>query len=690
MPQILVKLMELCQSEDAGIAELASLISKDAAMTAKILRVANSSGFHRASRIASLDQSLTVIGLDMVKTLLISESVFQLFDNITPHHGDDLRGFWKHSLITAEIARLIAEKMGEVSIEEAYLAGLLHDVGRLALLAVAPREYAHSFLADDDENLCALELRTLQMTHAQVGASMIEHWKLDSFLADSVLYHHDPIARLKNVPRLVRVVSLAHRLVALDADLNAAAALCGISLEDVNAICTTAAERVVVAAEHLGIKLDGEPWKDAAKPASAPGAANNGLNAHMRNLVLAAELGRTWSNTEGSLPDAITRTALVLFDFKDAALFLTDASGKVLKGGAAGSARARLSEVSIPLDSDGSIVQSALQRRLATISPREQPVGIAEEQIARILEAECLVCLPLGNKDRCAGVLVGGAAPWQLSEFRKRESLLLAFGNNAAAALTANEKEARDASRELENLSEKFQQAAKRVAHEVNNPLSIIKNYLGVLNRKLARQEMVGSELNILNEEIDRVGQLVNQFAEIQPMDIAESAEIDTVIADVVRLFSATEFVPATVKILTQAQDEACEVDGDVGSIKQILINLIKNAVEAMPSGGTIEISNNGVIHRDGRTFVEIWVRDTGTGLPPAIRANLGSPVSSTKGGEHRGLGLNIVHSLVAQMQGLVHCRSGKSGTTFELLLPVARAGERAALHADRTAGTTA
>ena len=83
----------------------------------------------------------------------------------------------------------------------AYLAGLLHNVGRLALLATAPKEYAFNFTARDDEDLCAVEQRTLQITHTEAGAWLIERWQLDSFLADSVLYHHEPLARLEAASR---------------------------------------------------------------------------------------------------------------------------------------------------------------------------------------------------------------------------------------------------------------------------------------------------------------------------------------------------------------------------------------------------------------------------------------------------------------------------------------------------------
>src|SRR5471032_2051585 len=214
MPQILIKLIEHLQADDAGMPELAALIAKDAAMTSKILTVANSSAYHRNAnaRAVSLEQSLVSLGTDMIKTLVISESVFQTFNSF-PHSGStDLRGFWKGSLTTAVIARDIAKRMDYPHVEEAYLAGLLHNVGRLALLATAPKEYAFNFMARDDEDLCAVEQRTLQITHSEAGAWLIERWHLDSFLADSVLYHHEPVSRLESAHPLIRIVRLSHLL----------------------------------------------------------------------------------------------------------------------------------------------------------------------------------------------------------------------------------------------------------------------------------------------------------------------------------------------------------------------------------------------------------------------------------------------------------------------------------------------
>ncbi|RZA07977.1 MAG: HDOD domain-containing protein, partial [Proteobacteria bacterium] len=138
MPQILIKLLGHLQADDLGMAELAALIANDAGMTAKLLAVANSSAYHRNGRTVNLEQSLVSLGTDMIKTLVISDSVFQTFNSF-PHAGSiDLRAFWKNSLTAAVIARDAARMLDYVHPEEAYLAGLLHNVGRLALLAAAP------------------------------------------------------------------------------------------------------------------------------------------------------------------------------------------------------------------------------------------------------------------------------------------------------------------------------------------------------------------------------------------------------------------------------------------------------------------------------------------------------------------------------------------------------------------------
>jgi len=678
MPQILIKLIEHLQADDAGMPELAALIAKDAGMTSKILTVANSSAYHRNGRTTGLEQSLVALGTDMIKTLVISESVFQTFNSFPHSNSTDLRGFWKNSLTTAVIARDIARKMDYPHVEEAYLAGLLHNVGRLALLATAPKEYAFNFMARDDEDLCAVEQRTLQITHAEAGAWLIERWHLDSFLADSVLYHHEPVARLESAHPLIRYVRLAHLLSShRDEELaiEDSSRLCGLDGDELEQIINAAARQVQKSAEYLGIDLTGAD-DIVTPPAYAPPLVDpvqQRLSEEVRNMVLVSEMGQTFARQqgEGNLLESMTRSARILFDFDTTVVLLENPTGHALMGSAAGEQQQqRLAEFSIPLTRGGVVAEAAMERKLAYVSRDAQALSIAEEQLFRILGTDSLVCVPLVANQRCLGVLIGGAASWQMSGFQKRERFLQSFGTQAAQALETAMSERGHAKRQLAHVAEEYREASRRVVHEVNNPLSIIKNYLSVLDSKLARREPVVGEMSILNEEIDRVGQLISGLADLQPTEASRVTDVARVVDDVLRLFRATDFVPASVQIVVRMQEAPAEIDGDADILKQILVNLIKNAVEALPGGGKIEISNRGHVNRDRRLYLELVVSDSGPGLSAEVLANLFSAVRSAKEGAHHGIGLSIVHSLVKKMQGLITCRSGKTGTTFEILLP--------------------
>jgi signal transduction histidine kinase len=124
------------------------------------------------------------------------------------------------------------------------------------------------------------------------------------------------------------------------------------------------------------------------------------------------------------------------------------------------------------------------------------------------------------------------------------------------------------------------------------------------------------------------------------------------------------------VQVLVRMLDDPNEIDGDADLLKQILVNLVKNSIEALEGGGRIEIANRGHVNRDRKLYVELVVADTGPGLSPDVLANLFSKVESKKEGKHHGLGLSIVHDLVRKLNGLITCRSGKDGTSFEILLP--------------------
>jgi HD-like signal output (HDOD) protein/signal transduction histidine kinase len=698
MPQILIKLLAHLQADDLGIPELAALVAKDAGMTGKILTVASSSAYHRGARQPNLEQAMVELGTDMIKTLVISDSVFQTFNSFPNSGATDLRAFWKHSLTAAVLARELARHINYSQPEEAYLAGLLHNVGRLALLATAPKEYGFNFSARDDDDLCAVEQRTLQITHAEAGAWLIERWQLDSFLADSVLYHHEPGERLEDAHPLIRVVRAAHLLAGHghgqgndDALVAEAGALCKLEPSRANELLAQAARQVERAAAHLGIDLAGAddiPALPAFAPPPPVDPVQQRLTEEMRNLVLVSEIGQNFARQQGEsgLLESMTRSARVLFDFENAAVLLENPTGHALVGAPTANQQ-RIAEFSISLAKGGAVAKAALERRMAFVRRGGAPLGLNEDQLLRMLGTESLVCVPLVSGARCLGVLIGGIASWQVPACQKRERFMQSFGAQAASALENAMLERGHTRRQLAHVAEEYREASRRVVHEVNNPLSIIKNYLSVLDSKLERQEPVAGELSILNEEIDRVGQLVNSLTELQPggqagvqslLEGGLSANVARVVEEVLRLFRATNFVPPNVEIEVSTVDESGRIEGDPDILKQILVNLVKNAIEALAdTGGRIEIASRGHVNRERRLYLELVVSDTGPGLSREVLANLFSAVKSTKGGPHHGLGLSIVHSLVKKLNGHIACRSGKTGTSFEILLP-AHAGASA------------
>jgi putative nucleotidyltransferase with HDIG domain len=698
MPQILLKLLELCQSDETGMAELAKLIANDAGMTSKILNVANSAAYHRGGAKVGLLQALHVLGADMIKTLVISESVYQTFNGFPHSASNDLRGFWKHSLTAAVVAREMAKVMGYAHCEEAYLAGLLHDVGRLALLAAAPNEYSFNFTAQDSEELCAVEERSLQISHAEAGAWLIGRWNLDSFMADGVLYHHEAAERVVNAHPLIRIVHLAHWLANHDGQTplpENAGALCQISVGDMESIRGGAAAQVIKAAAYLGVDLSGVDDVVAPVAHTAPTAPTPAVNPvqqrlsdEVRNSALMAEMGQSFARQKDDrqLLEVMRQNARILFHLENTVFLRMNGALQTLVGVSMGEQHQRLSEFSIAMSGGGAIAESARQGKLCFISREQELCGLGEDQLMRVFAADCLICVPLSAGAKCLGVLVGGVPSWQRDDLKRRERFLQAFGAQAATSLDTADRERGEVERRIAIVQDEHRQDSRRVVHEISNPLTIIKNYLGVLDDKLVGQEDVSAELSILHEEIDRVGNLLSEFAGAQPKEQKGLTEINQVVNDLVRLFRESKFLPPSVQIIARMSEQACEMDGAAGTLKQILVNLIKNAVEAMPNGGNIEVVNNGLVQRDGRAYFDLCVKDSGPGIPTQVLAKLFSPVQSTKSGVNRGIGLSIVYSLVKKLNGQISCVSSQTGTQFEIHLPAARVSVQRA--APLTSGT--
>lgn len=209
LPTVALEILELVGQEDVDIKAIAKAISHDAALSGKLLKTVNSSLFGQRRQIGTISDAIVVLGLKGVKTLALG---FALIGKLNESAGDgfDHIEFWKRSVYTAIAARTMAKQFGLVQQEEAFLGGLLQDLGILVLFQVLGDDYQQLIdQADGDHRkLQNLEQQNLDLEHAQVGAALAESWKLPRLLAEPIRFHVQPDNGPEDLKPLIRCVAL--------------------------------------------------------------------------------------------------------------------------------------------------------------------------------------------------------------------------------------------------------------------------------------------------------------------------------------------------------------------------------------------------------------------------------------------------------------------------------------------------
>jgi len=698
LPHVLLRVLDACNSNETSFSAIAEIISKDTALSSKVIGASSSALYGKPNKITAFEQKLIMLGLDMVRTIAISSSVYQVFSNISSSSPEfDMKSFWGRSLTSATLAKLLAQETDYPHPEEAYLTGLLLDVGQLVLWSNFPKQYA-TLSADvvDDLQLMQRETEEIGSNHCEVGAWLVGSWHLNSFLADAVLYHHVLASRVTDAHPLIRIAHVANSMsLANPSDeekLADAALLLGITLADSRRIISKARELVTKIAQSLDIEIEIDTGTAGAPEAGATSEKPDQDKLHQKRMQLALEvrdialvdgiaLGVTAAPpTLDGILLAIQRSLHILFGFQNIIFFLRDRESGTLHGKSLASQQELVNEMAIPPRRGNSIVTDVLHVRSAYssfVSAENGTLTVLDDQIARLMQAEGFYCQPLVAQDTIVGTVLFGLAKVQLPQVEKQRKLISMFAQQASQTLAAwhvdNEQVQRT---EFEAISAS-RAKARQVVHEANNPLSIIKNYIKLLSVKLPQEDTVQGDLAIIREEIDRVTKIIRQVTEVTEAyaNPLEELNVNGVIQDLYKIFFESLFAQHQIVVQTQLDPSLPNIVADRDKLKQVLINLMKNAAEAMPEGGLLLISTRGNIIRDGNEYVEISIVDNGPGIPRHIMADLFKPVSSTKGKGHAGLGLMIVKNLVDELKGRIFCQSNEiSGTAFQVLLPVTAA----------------
>lgn len=192
LPSIFYELQEAVENPDSSYEEIQNLISMDPGLTARLLRIVNSPFYGFNTRIDCISRALDVIGLKQLSDLVLSTVVVEQFKGI-PARLIDMNEFWRHSIACGLGAKIIASHNGESHTEPYFVAGLLHDIGHLAICMKAPEKAREIFRRSRMETrpVYEVELEELGFTHAEVGALLIKMWRLSPGLQETVLCHHN-------------------------------------------------------------------------------------------------------------------------------------------------------------------------------------------------------------------------------------------------------------------------------------------------------------------------------------------------------------------------------------------------------------------------------------------------------------------------------------------------------------------
>jgi len=329
-------------------------------------------------------------------------------------------------------------------------------------------------------------------------------------------------------------------------------------------------------------------------------------------------------------------------------------------------------DVDIHLDSPSSLIAESLRSgETRTVADRAD-LSVGDRQLLRRMSAEEVECLPIRSGDDILGVLLmvtdddvdyEFALDLYLQALAQR---LIGFGQGGGE---------QDRLRKYRQREEK---RLRELVHEVNNPLSVVQNYLHILQMRLQHDASAAEQLEMIGTELGRATEIIARARELPPISEGEG-DAQVVLAE----FDVNDLARRVQELhLGYAADHDVDLDlvirrgavilrSDEQRLAQILNNLVRNAIEAA-SGESVTIGTDTGVFREGREGVEVYVTDTGPGLPRAVLERLADPKESSKGGDHAGLGLHIVHRLVVELGGNIDVRTvAGQGTSFSLFLPL-------------------
>lgn len=216
LPTTVSKILEICNDPQTSPADLNRVISLDPVLMGKVMKLINSAYYGVSQHITSLVRAIIMLGINTVKNLALSTAVLGNLANASDFRALNMEGFWRHSLCVGVTAKLIARKrnVDQKVLEEYFMAGLLHDLGKIPLNNRLSEQYVKAMATSDREqvSLYQAERGVIGADHADVGRFIMSNWQLGEEITDSVAYHHSADGYEGDKKDIVYTVALSNYL----------------------------------------------------------------------------------------------------------------------------------------------------------------------------------------------------------------------------------------------------------------------------------------------------------------------------------------------------------------------------------------------------------------------------------------------------------------------------------------------
>ena len=218
LPTVAQKVASLIKAPKTSAADINDAICCDQALAAKVLKLVNSPFYGFPRRITSITYAVVILGFNAIRNIVLTVTMMDSYK--TRHEDFSMEAFWKHTIGTAVIAESLAKRVKSDAQDDAFIGGLLHDIGKIIMLHYFNDDFAAVMeeVKKDDCLFLQAESNILQYTHAEIGASLMERWNLPQHLVEAVQFHHLPNQITIN-QQLCALIHLA--------DILARALLCG-------------------------------------------------------------------------------------------------------------------------------------------------------------------------------------------------------------------------------------------------------------------------------------------------------------------------------------------------------------------------------------------------------------------------------------------------------------------------------